>query len=565
MPKDQVEWVSLEDVMAAADRGLAPLGPELAGFVVLETTARARELGGVVDASRVAIGTSGHVALTAPPARGGEIEATLALRQTLSELLAVTSSTTPALRACAKRREGMSLGMIARELEGALIPLNRAASRRGIARVARATLEALANGLLPEERVAREISEPPARVAHEQPKMIKAETPAPPTPAPVVVAPTPAPPTHVEMVVNDSTPYAAPVYEPTGTPPMALAHLPPELEDDDDSEIEIVSNLPPLVAETHPFEPAEPEAPKQDRVRDLLESFEVSRRRDDRALAGDLKAMVGIETSMPPAVTVNVKVRQPSVILADDIAIDHEPLIDEPATHTPVPPPARKRSSFLAFIGLAMLGAIVTAGVMRPSTLDVVFGRATPPGEDKGTTASTVVEHPAMPAMKAPATCEGTLIVEAVPAGAEVLRRLGTMPVSISLPARAPMDLVATLDGAAPRRVHLEANAAWQSDATGLRLDVPFALDASAGYSGTKWPAATNPTPLRASDAPRGLVRATSTPAGATLWLTVDASAIPVPCGAPVDLLIVSGNGQKPLHLEWSAFSGAPPRATTKL
>jgi hypothetical protein len=359
---------------------------------------------------------------------------------------------------------------------------------------------------------------------------------------------------------------------------MAFADLPPELDDDDDSEIEIVSNLPPLVSNLPPIVaeaeakaeavawPDELSAPRNDRVRDLVESFEVSRRRDDRALAGDLKAMVGIETSVPPAVTVNVRFRQPSVILADDIAVDHEPLIDEPATHTPVPPPAKKRGSFLALFGLATLGALVTAGVMRPSTLDVVFGRATPPGEEKGTTASTVVQPPApIPVMKAPATCEGTLVLEAVPAGSEVLRRLGTMPVSVSLPARAPMDLVATLDGAAPRRVHLEANAAWQSDATGLRLDVPFALDASAGFSGTKWPVATNATPLRATEAPRGLVRATSAPAGATLWLGVDAAAIPVPCGAPVDLLIVSGTAQKPLHLEWSAFSGAPPRATTKL
>ena len=110
---------------------------------------------------------------------------------------------------------------------------------------------------------------------------------------------TPAPP-QVEPEVAaepEATPFAAPIYEPTGTPPMALADLPPELEDEDDSEIEIVSNLPPIVAETFG-------GPKRDRVRDLVDSFEVSRKRDDRALAGDLKAMVGIETSMPPAVRI---------------------------------------------------------------------------------------------------------------------------------------------------------------------------------------------------------------------------------------------------------------------
>jgi hypothetical protein len=544
MAKDQVEWVSLEDVMAAADRGLAPLGPELAGFVVLEAVARARELGGIVDSSRIAIGTSGHVALTAPPSRGGEIEATMALRQTLSELLAVASSTTPALRACAKRREGMSLGIIARELEGALIPLNRAASRRGIARVARATLEALEKGQLPEEREKRdEISEPPARVVQE-PKIriaVREETPA---PIQVEVEE----PAHEEP---EATPYAAPVFEPTGTPPMALADLPPELEDEDDSEIEIVSNLPPIVAETYGI-------PKRDRVRDLVDSFEVSRKRDDRALAGDLKAMVGIETSMPPAVTVNVRL-QPSVIVQDEVPIDHEPLIDEPATHTPVPPPMKKRGSFLALFSLAVLGGLVTAAAMRPSTLDVFFGRAVPPGEDKGKTSTTepppVVAQPKP--MKAPAMCEGTLVVERVPAGSEVLRKLGTMPISVSLPARTSMDFVAMLDGSAPRRVHLDANAAWQSDATGLRLDVPFAME-----SGTKWPTSTSASPLRSSEAPRGLVHATSTPAGANLWVTVDPAAIPVPCGSAVDLVVVTAGVQRALHADWASFSGSPPRAT---
>lgn len=554
MAKDQVEWVSLEDVMAAADRGLAPLGPELAGFVVLETVARARELGGIVDSSRIAIGTSGHVALTAPPARGGEIEATMALRQTLSELLAVASSTTPALRACAKRREGMSLGIVARELEGALIPLNRAASRRGIARVARATLEALDKGQLPEEREAREISEPPAR-ATQEPKIRMAVREPTPEPPPVVIEE----PVEEEVVQAapeepEATPYAAPVYEPTGTPPMALADLPPELEDEDDSEIEIVSNLPPIVAETYGI-------PKRDRVRDMVDSFEVSRKRDDRALAGDLKAMVGIETSMPPAVTVNVRV-QPSVILADEIPVDHEPLVDEPATHTPVPPPMKKRGSFFGLFALAVIGGLVTAAAMRPSSLDVLFGRATPPGEDKGKTSTTEPPPVAIktPVMKAPATCEGTLVIERVPAGSEVLRRLGTMPISISLPARTSMDLVATLEGSAPRRAHLDANAAWQSDATGLRIDVPFSLESA--KAGAQWPASATASPLRSSDAPRGLVHATSTPAGASLWVDVDPAAVPVPCGAAVDLVVVTGGVQRPLHAEWASFSGSPPRAT---
>lgn len=577
MSKDQVEWVSLEDVIAAADCGLAPLGPEFAGFVVLEATTRVREMGGTVDASLLAIGSSGHVALTAPPLRGDEREATAKLRALLGQLLAVASSSTPALRHCAKRKEPGTLGALARELEGALIPLNRAASRRGVARVARETLEALDSGRLDVRASAspREESESPAPVVASKRAPVEAKVQVKPEPTPVVeeanvpapvVAEPSVPPPLVENEA-DLTPYAAPVFEPSGAPPPALLDAAHEIEEGDPAEIEIVSSLPPIV-EPHAHEDStrgfalardvdkERSAPRADRVAAMVDRFEVSRRRDDPALARDLQKIAGLDTTKPPSVVVNVKLRARD---DEDVEIDHDVPSDVPVQEPPRRSPLRAAFTFFA---LGAFAAAVATAAARPSTLDALFGAAPSPPVERAAATAAVVSATPNATPKMPAVCEASLSLDGVANGSEVLRRLGAMPLSVALPTHTAIDLVATLDGKAPRRAHVEANAAWQSDATGAHLEVPFTLDAG----DPRWPAGNGVVPLR-NEGQRGLLHATSSPAGATLWVVVDAKSISgVPCGAPVDLQIVApGASPKPVHVEWSAFSGAPPRATVKV
>ena len=334
MANEQVDWVSLDDVMAAADRGLAPIGPELAGFVVLETAQRLRELGGVLDASLLAVGTSGHVALTGAPKHGDEELAVRRLREMLGAFLAVATSATPALRQCARRRDHNALAVLCRELEGALIPLNRAASRRAVARVARATVDAIDSGRLePGALVDRAPSEPPVAVAPRRSTPPPLPTAHTPSPAPVEVPELRAEmsPLPEELSDNEATPYTAQVFEPTGMTP--LEELSAQLETASPPQIEIVSQLPPIVAERAPVyvqpetDDSQPfavavDVKKNDRVSKLIETFEVSRRRDDPALSRDLKAMVGIETSAPPAVSFRVR---PSVCIQSTINLVRVP------------------------------------------------------------------------------------------------------------------------------------------------------------------------------------------------------------------------------------------------
>jgi hypothetical protein len=209
---------------------------------------------------------------------------------------------------------------------------------------------------------------------------------------------------------------------------------------------------------------------------------------------------------------------------------------------------------------LALGGAMLVAA-FRPSLLDAVFGPPLPP---PGAAATAVETKSDKPAPKLPTVCEATLVLEGVPVGSEVARRLGSTPSSVVMPMHVALDLIATLDGHAPRRAHVDPTATWTSDATSARLDLSFGMEAKAD---APWPTAT-PTPLRVEPShDRGLLRLASTPSGANVWVVVDPASIGgIPCGAPVDLLVVEkgSNAPKQRRIEWSAFTGAPPRAVQK-
>ena len=634
MAKQAVDWVGLSDVALAADRGMSPLGPELCGFILLEATSRLREVGGgAIEGQNLAVGTQGHVALTAPPTRASEAEAVASLRALLAALLGLATSSTPALRQCARRQDPRSTcATFERELFAALIPLNRQASRRGLARLARSTLDALENGqlengaeLLPGAGQSAEPSPLPVtrkvspRVAEDLARAAapasRAVTPAMPAavpaakaaPAEPVTQPTPA----VAPSLEESDPFAnaveakpeiVEVDEPTvqqptviqraprvvarvetpepvdaraesPTPPTSLHELSDALDalEGHGDEMEIVSQLPPLVEEvaSKPLEepvptarPTVPEAARptvtaRDRVRELVEGFSVSRERDDRALSADLKAMVGIETSMPPQVArrddaapVDLDFGEPSPLPAAATLDDR--------------PPMRRGPSLLFAVALAAAVFVVATAVTRPGMVSsLLIGPAAPP--PGATRVETPMASPAAaPAL--PASCEGTLTVENAPKDGELLRRIGVAPSSVVVPIGAPVDLVATLEGHTPQRLRVD-KAMFKGDATGLSAQASFTFDATAK---AVWTAPTLPaTPLRA-DGARALLKLASTPASASVWAVVDPAAVPVPCGSPVDLLSMSKGGpqgweRKSFRVEWTSFSGSPPRGTLRM
>ena len=649
---DHAEWVALVDVMTAAERGHAPLGPEFAGYVVLEAAQRIRDVGGgLISEHELAIDATGQVHLVAPPRRADELRSTTGLRALLRSLLEVATSSTPALRHCARRREATPLAALLRELEGALIPLNRSASRRGVARVAKATFDA---GL--EGRLTRDDAEPAQNESPSPPpaprkssvetviaiEAAAAKAPSLPPPKvcldPLDAAPiplvagarTPTPPPS-----DDATPCEAKAgwIEPVGDAPLALADVdvfPRDGGDDgegegDDEPIEIVSHLPPLAVEgpvadlrtstlpgiglhgaalTALVAPDAPDThdgardddsprafavsigPRQDvsreerkdgrdRVDALLSQFHVSRLRDDPALSRDLKAMIGVETSMPPAVA---KVSKKPTVIVDgphstvetqiessrsvDVAIDDGLGAELDETR---PSGRRKRLGLLGWLSLVAIASIAATSSTKGARekIGALFAISAPPGDGKlPSTTKPTFETP-KPA-RLPEVCEASLTIDGVEKGTEVLRRLGPAPLTVAVPMHTPLDVVAMLDGMASRRVHLEASAAWSEDPTGPRLDLPIVLDTGDGRS---FPMRSGGTASIEGAVARGLLRIGSNPSGATLWLSNTPPNVgAIPCGSPVELLVVSPSmPPRPVRVEWNTFTGSPPHAVTKL
>jgi hypothetical protein len=222
------DTVTLDEVLAAAAVRAASLVPETSGYLVLAIGDATARLPFRVEDAAVTLTTEGSVvvargARVVPPAESARV-----LRDMLARLLARSVGTMPGLAAAARPRDAErgSEAVIA-ELEAALVPVNRAAARRALARLARETLRAKEMGKLrrrpatlpppveaaPPPRVepvlaARIETPPPARVQTPPPPRMHAppplrmQTPPPPrmqTPPPPR-AQTPAPATPIVCV-----------------------------------------------------------------------------------------------------------------------------------------------------------------------------------------------------------------------------------------------------------------------------------------------------------------------------------------------------------------------------
>ncbi len=323
--------VTLDDVFVVVGAKRVPLAPELAGYLALEIAEGAAQAAGDVDPRSVYIGEEGSVALVVRPRRdaptNGDAEASV--RAILAKLLDASGSQTPALGGVARRR-GAAGGLpgLVEELEAALIPVNRAAGRRALARLARevkrVTLGVGRNASLsPSEPAPRRPSSssssytavrepaPPVRV-QEAPQPARVQEPPPPVRVqePPQVAPEPPPAPRAPDV-------APRLQSQEQTKPLPLAQTrlgvegaPKTVSAPDASELPTIevrkeqlaaafaprANPPPPVAEAR----AEPRKPSNvDEVDHLLASFAVSQE-GDQAARNQLKALVGLEPTPPP-------------------------------------------------------------------------------------------------------------------------------------------------------------------------------------------------------------------------------------------------------------------------
>ncbi len=276
--------VTLEDVFAVVNAKRVPLAPELAGYLTLEIAEGAQTHAGDVEPRSVYIGEEGTVALVRSRDGAGDTEASV--RAILQRLLESSGSATPALGAASRRKSGGGLPALIEELEAALIPVNRAAGRRALARLAREVKRVTAGvgrNAPPPERPA---AAPPRPTSPQGATRLAPPAPRPP-PAAVPVAAAVAVVDEPEPSSGDAFPDLAEAL-PRG--PSAAPPEPPPAE-----------TPPPAVpievdaAVRHPTQPSGADAVDQ-----LLASFEVSGATTDRAVSRELKAMVGLEPTPPP-------------------------------------------------------------------------------------------------------------------------------------------------------------------------------------------------------------------------------------------------------------------------
>ncbi|WP_437567497.1 hypothetical protein [Sorangium sp. So ce542] len=153
--------VTLEEVLAAAHGRCASLVPETSGYLALAVGDATSRLPLRLDDRAVLLTTEGTVTVRSRGEPVAPAEAARLLRDLLARLLSASAGSMPNLAATARARPASEQDpdAVARELEAALIPVNRNAARRALARLARETLRAKEAGRL---RRARAEAERPA-------------------------------------------------------------------------------------------------------------------------------------------------------------------------------------------------------------------------------------------------------------------------------------------------------------------------------------------------------------------------------------------------------------------
>ena len=145
--------VTLDEVFAAARMRAASLVPETSGYLALAVADASARLPFMVEDPMVSLSTEGTIQVR----RGTKVvepaDSALAMRDMLGRLLSLSIGSAPALAGAAKPRNADGVEVFIHELESALVPVNRAAARRALARLARETVRAREAGRLRRKRV----------------------------------------------------------------------------------------------------------------------------------------------------------------------------------------------------------------------------------------------------------------------------------------------------------------------------------------------------------------------------------------------------------------------------
>jgi hypothetical protein len=479
--------VTLDEVLTVVGAKRVPLAPELAGYLVLEIAEHADPAGGDVDPKSVFVGEEGTVALVRPKRDGAGADAEASIRAALALLLEASGSHTPALAAASKRRNGAGLPALAEELQAALIPVNRAAGRRALARLAREV-----------KRVTLGVGRHTL-------------------------------PSSSSLRLGGDSPPASSRFSRDEDPTTTRAKIPDELLKGSVSAV--ASEMP-----TTKFAPStRPPTASEADVDALIARFGVSGGNEQQQ-ARALKAMAGLDPT--PAAPVEI-VKRPRRATPIRPIVDERQLPTQPSqfgkdraivSNAP-------RSRRPAWGGIAALAL----GVIAAGSYAVLQLR--PPASMRR--GSNVAEPTAALSLEVPSACTGTLQITDVPPHAEVLLHEGQAPVDVQrMPVGARLEFIATAEGYAPKRVVVPTGAGWDTALDGKpRFEAAVQLDPSRARAGSTdpWPPS-EPGSAVGGEGPPGTVHVVATPRGAEIWMLAgigpDARIEHLRCDQDIDVLL---------------------------
>jgi hypothetical protein len=207
----------LLEILAAARAHAAPLAAESAGYLMLGVADHLALAPRGVIADEIELSADGSVRLRAQRAGAQGASPELAVRRLLGRALEVASAAGPALRRAAERRDDAGLPGLVRELETALIPVNRSAAKRALTRLHRETERARDAGKL-EAHLQSEASVQATPAPHAEAAAFSTEFPETAPPVPVLPSVAPAVATTVVEPAASVLPVSAPV---AVQPPLA--------------------------------------------------------------------------------------------------------------------------------------------------------------------------------------------------------------------------------------------------------------------------------------------------------------------------------------------------------
>jgi hypothetical protein len=341
--------VTLDDVFSVVTGKRVPLAPELAGYLALEIAEAAGAGAGEIDPKSVYVGEEGSVAIVR---KGGTGDAETSIRGLLGRLLEASGSQTSAVAAVAKRKTAGGVSALVEELEAALIPVNRSAGRRALARLAREVKRVTqgvgrnASAAPPPMRapVARGDAPPSPRLPRVPDRQILDEEDAAVTLARDPGAKPSPPPPRPPL----APPLAAPAPRARLPGPGPAAGALPKMPSPSPSPGAAATGVQSTFLETPPSRQG-PKLFARSEVDSLLDTFEVSDNDGDKAVARELKAMVGLDPTPPPPDAEAIEKLSPhkptaaaaSAAPADDPVAALLAMTESPSSTEPGSPPAR--------------------------------------------------------------------------------------------------------------------------------------------------------------------------------------------------------------------------------